>query len=72
VTGLLRPAEAPALADALVTLAADSAARGRLAAAGRGAALERTWDRALGRLAEGYRRTLESVHAGRGEERHAA
>jgi glycosyltransferase involved in cell wall biosynthesis/predicted metal-dependent phosphoesterase TrpH len=72
VTGLLRPAETPALADALVALAADDGARRRMAAAGRRAALERTWERALGRLGEGYRRTLESVHGGRAEERHAA
>jgi glycosyltransferase involved in cell wall biosynthesis/predicted metal-dependent phosphoesterase TrpH len=58
LTGLLRPADAVALADAVVALAADPAARGRLAAAGRRAVRERTWDRALERLAAGYRRAL--------------
>jgi glycosyltransferase involved in cell wall biosynthesis/predicted metal-dependent phosphoesterase TrpH len=57
-TGLLRPADADALAGALRELAADPALRRRLA----GAALEqvrgRSWERALERLAEGYRLAL--------------
>jgi glycosyltransferase involved in cell wall biosynthesis/predicted metal-dependent phosphoesterase TrpH len=63
LTGLLRPADPPALADALVALAADPAARARLAAAGRRAVGERTWDRALERLAAGYRRALDGAGA---------
>jgi glycosyltransferase involved in cell wall biosynthesis len=57
-TGLLRPADATALADAIVALAADPAERARLAANARSAVAERTWDRALKRLADGYRRAL--------------
>jgi glycosyltransferase involved in cell wall biosynthesis len=58
VTGLLRPADATALADAVVALASDPGARARLAGAARAAVAERTWDRALERLADGYRRAL--------------
>jgi glycosyltransferase involved in cell wall biosynthesis/predicted metal-dependent phosphoesterase TrpH len=58
VTGLLRPADATALADAVVALAADPGERARLAAAARAAVAERTWERALQRLADGYRRAL--------------
>jgi glycosyltransferase involved in cell wall biosynthesis/predicted metal-dependent phosphoesterase TrpH len=65
VTGLLRSADATALADAVVALAADPDARARLAHAARAAVAERTWDRALERLAAGYRRAL---HAGAAEE----
>jgi glycosyltransferase involved in cell wall biosynthesis len=71
VTGLLRPADAGALADAVVALAADPDARARLAGAARGAVAERTWDRALERLAHGYRRALDG-EAGRVEARRAA
>jgi glycosyltransferase involved in cell wall biosynthesis/predicted metal-dependent phosphoesterase TrpH len=77
VTGLLRPADATALADAVVAVAADPAARARLAAAARAAVAERTWDRALQRLADGYRRALGDADAdagagtvGAGEEAH--
>jgi glycosyltransferase involved in cell wall biosynthesis/predicted metal-dependent phosphoesterase TrpH len=58
VTGLLVAADATALADAVVTLASDPDARARLAGAARVAVAERTWDRALERLADGYRRAL--------------
>jgi glycosyltransferase involved in cell wall biosynthesis/predicted metal-dependent phosphoesterase TrpH len=58
VTGLLRDADATALADAVVALAADPDARARLAQNARAAVAERTWDRALQRLADGYRRAL--------------
>jgi glycosyltransferase involved in cell wall biosynthesis/predicted metal-dependent phosphoesterase TrpH len=61
VTGLLRPADATALADAVVTLAADPDARARLAAAARRTVAERTWERALERLADGYRRALDGT-----------
>jgi len=64
VTGLLRPADATALADAVVALAADPDARSRLAAAARGAVAERTWERALERLGDGYRRALDGARAG--------
>ena len=58
VTGLLAPADAAALADAVVALASDPEARARLAGAARVAVAERTWERALERLADGYRRAL--------------
>ncbi|WP_320670748.1 glycosyltransferase [Patulibacter defluvii] len=58
VSGLLRPADAGALADAVVELAASPQRRAELAIGGLGAVQERTWDAALGRLAEGYRRAL--------------
>lgn len=58
VNGLLRPADAGALATAVVELAASPQLRAELAIGGLGAVQERTWDAALGRLAEGYRRAL--------------
>jgi glycosyltransferase involved in cell wall biosynthesis/predicted metal-dependent phosphoesterase TrpH len=58
VTGLLVAADATALADAVVALASDPDARARLAGAARVAVAERTWERALERLADGYRRAL--------------
>ncbi len=58
VSGLLRAPDASALADGLVELAAAPLLRARLAEAGLSAARERTWGRALERLAEGYRRAL--------------
>jgi len=61
VSGLLRPASADALAGALLQLAASPEERARLAAGGRAAVLDRTWDRALGRLADGYRRGLAAA-----------
>lgn len=57
-TGLLRAANASALADAVVALAASPQERARLAGHARAAVAERTWDRALERLADGYRRAL--------------
>jgi glycosyltransferase involved in cell wall biosynthesis/predicted metal-dependent phosphoesterase TrpH len=57
-TGLLRPADPDALAAALCDLAAAPAARGRLAAAALQEVRGRTWERALERLAEGYRLAL--------------
>ncbi len=57
-TGLLRPADAAALADALCELAAAPLLRERLALGGLAAAAERTWEASFARLAEGYRRTL--------------
>ncbi|HEV7495064.1 glycosyltransferase [Baekduia sp.] len=57
-TGLLCSADATALADAVVALAADPDERARLAGAARHAVADRTWERALERLADGYRRAL--------------
>jgi glycosyltransferase involved in cell wall biosynthesis/predicted metal-dependent phosphoesterase TrpH len=58
VSGLLRAADPAQLADGLVELAASPLLRERLAKAGLNAARERTWARALERLAGGYRRAL--------------
>jgi glycosyltransferase involved in cell wall biosynthesis/predicted metal-dependent phosphoesterase TrpH len=58
VTGLLRPPDARALAEAVTSLAAAPLLRERLAVAALGAVRERTWERALGRLAQGYERAL--------------
>jgi glycosyltransferase involved in cell wall biosynthesis/predicted metal-dependent phosphoesterase TrpH len=65
-TGLLRPADADALADALCELAAAPALRGRLAKAALQEVRGRTWDRALERLAEGYRLALGDAGAAEG------
>ncbi len=58
VSGLLRAADPTQLAHGLVELAASPLLRERLAKAGLKAARERTWARALERLAGGYRRAL--------------
>jgi glycosyltransferase involved in cell wall biosynthesis/predicted metal-dependent phosphoesterase TrpH len=63
VNGLLRDADSAQLASALVELASSPLLRGRLAGAGLAAVRERTWERALERLASGYRRAL-AVHGG--------
>jgi glycosyltransferase involved in cell wall biosynthesis len=69
VNGLLRPARAEALADALLSLAESPALRQRLGRAARRSVRERTWERALDRLATGYRGALA---AARKEARDAA
>jgi glycosyltransferase involved in cell wall biosynthesis/predicted metal-dependent phosphoesterase TrpH len=58
VSGLLRPADAGALSDALVAVAARPGLRRRLAAGGLLRVRTRTWDAAMARLAEGYGRAL--------------
>jgi glycosyltransferase involved in cell wall biosynthesis/predicted metal-dependent phosphoesterase TrpH len=58
VTGLLGEADAEQLANALVELAGSPLLRERLAQAALSAVRERTWERALERLAAGYRRAL--------------
>jgi glycosyltransferase involved in cell wall biosynthesis/predicted metal-dependent phosphoesterase TrpH len=63
-TGLLRPADGEALADALCELAAAPALRGRLAKAALEEVRVRTWELALERLAEGYRLALGEADAG--------
>jgi glycosyltransferase involved in cell wall biosynthesis/predicted metal-dependent phosphoesterase TrpH len=57
-TGLLRPADPDALGEAVVELARSPRLRRQLAAGGLAAVRERTWERALERLASGYRRVL--------------
>jgi glycosyltransferase involved in cell wall biosynthesis/predicted metal-dependent phosphoesterase TrpH len=61
VNGLLRPARADALADALLSLADSPALRRRLGRAARRSVEERTWERALERLAAGYRGVLTAI-----------
>jgi glycosyltransferase involved in cell wall biosynthesis/predicted metal-dependent phosphoesterase TrpH len=58
VSGLLCEADPGTLADAVLELAGSPLLRERLSAAGLAAARTRTWERALERLAEGYRRVL--------------
>ncbi|MFZ1155564.1 MAG: glycosyltransferase, partial [Solirubrobacteraceae bacterium] len=58
VTGMLCEADAAQLADALVELAGSRLLRERIARAALSAVRERTWERALERLADGYRRAL--------------
>ena len=57
-TGLLRPSDPDALGAAVAGLAADQRTRERCARAGLAAVADRTWDRALARLAAGYRTAL--------------
>jgi glycosyltransferase involved in cell wall biosynthesis len=58
VTGRLCPPDAQALANTVVELAAAPLLRERLAQRALEAVRERTWERALTRLADGYRRAL--------------
>ncbi|MGH2833202.1 MAG: glycosyltransferase, partial [Solirubrobacteraceae bacterium] len=63
VTGLLCQASAQALAGALVELACSPLLAERLSLAGQSAVKERTWERALERLADGYRSVLRQAGA---------
>jgi glycosyltransferase involved in cell wall biosynthesis/predicted metal-dependent phosphoesterase TrpH len=65
VSGRLCPPDAGALADAVLELAASPLLRERLARAGLRSARRRTWERALERLASGYRRALRRSEARR-------
>jgi glycosyltransferase involved in cell wall biosynthesis len=58
VSGLLCPADEQALADAVLELADSATLRRRIARAGLASVQERTWERALLRLGDGYRRAL--------------
>ena len=58
VSGLLCEASPDALAGALLELTGSPLLRERLSAAGLASVRTRTWDQALERLAEGYRRVL--------------
>jgi glycosyltransferase involved in cell wall biosynthesis/predicted metal-dependent phosphoesterase TrpH len=70
-TGLLRRACAEDLAEAVLELAASPVRRQRIATAALGTVRERTWEGALERLADGYRRAL-AAEANRPAERVAA
>jgi glycosyltransferase involved in cell wall biosynthesis len=60
VSGLLRPPDVQALADAVLELAGSPGLRERLARGGLASARARTWEQALARLAAAYRRVLAS------------
>jgi len=70
ITGLLCEPTAEALSAAVLELAAQPLTRERIARAASAAVRERTWDRALGRLADGYHRALGRTRADK--ERRAA
>jgi glycosyltransferase involved in cell wall biosynthesis len=61
VTGLLCPPRADALAEAVAMLAAQPAQRDHLSRTALQAVAQRTWERSLERLADGYRRTLATA-----------
>jgi glycosyltransferase involved in cell wall biosynthesis len=63
LTGLLRPADAEGLATALLELAGSPALCERLSDAALLAVRQRTWERALTRLADGYQRVLSGTSA---------
>ncbi|HEY2572201.1 MAG TPA: glycosyltransferase [Solirubrobacteraceae bacterium] len=63
VSGRLCAADERALADAVLELAGSAALRGRIARAGLVAVRERTWERALLRLGDGYRRALAGIES---------
>jgi glycosyltransferase involved in cell wall biosynthesis/predicted metal-dependent phosphoesterase TrpH len=66
VSGLLREADAPALADAVLELARSRLLREQLARGGLRSARARTWERTLELLADGYRRALAGLQTGGG------
>ena len=66
VNGLLRPADADALADAVVELGSSPLRREALSVAALRSARSRTWERTLELLAGGYRRALEERQAREG------
>ena len=70
VTGVLRPPDSGALADAVAGLAAAPERRARLARAALADVSDRSWERALERLAAGYRAAL-AAHATTGARRAA-
>jgi glycosyltransferase involved in cell wall biosynthesis/predicted metal-dependent phosphoesterase TrpH len=59
VSGRLCAPDADALAGALLQIAASPSLRSRLVAGGRAAAEQRTWERSLTQLADGYRDALQ-------------
>ncbi len=63
ISGMLCPPRADALAGAVLELAGSPALRARIARAGLHSVRERTWERALQRLGDGYRRALAAGEA---------
>jgi glycosyltransferase involved in cell wall biosynthesis len=70
-TGRLCPADAGALADVVCELAAQPLQRERLARTALDAVRDRTWERSLQRLADGYRRALDAGETAVGARRAA-
>ena len=66
VTGRLCPADAGDLATVVCELAAQPLQRQRLARGAVEGVRQRTWERSLQRLADGYRRALDPVAADSG------
>jgi glycosyltransferase involved in cell wall biosynthesis len=67
-TGLLAPASADDLADALLRVVSEPLLRARLRRAAREAVSGRTWPAALRQLADGYREVLDGAAQRRGRE----
>ncbi|MDO9353628.1 MAG: glycosyltransferase [Solirubrobacteraceae bacterium] len=65
VSGLLREADAGALAEALVSVTSNPELAARLREGGIASTAERSWDASLGRLADGYRAAI-AEHLSRG------
>ncbi|HEX5192287.1 MAG TPA: glycosyltransferase [Solirubrobacteraceae bacterium] len=63
-TGMLRPADADALADAVVSIVGQPLLASRLRRTALASVSVRTWEAALERLADGYRRVLNECDAG--------
>ena len=70
-TGLLCRPDADHLAGSILHLASSPALRERLGSAGVQAARQRSWERAMGQLGAGYRRTLDLADAQRSSARAA-
>jgi glycosyltransferase involved in cell wall biosynthesis/predicted metal-dependent phosphoesterase TrpH len=67
-SGILCPPDADMIGATVAELASARAARERLARGGLAAVRERTWDAALGRRADGWRRALAGHAAGAGRQ----
>lgn len=65
VSGLLRPADADALADAVLSVTSDAELADRLRVGALASIADRTWDASLERLAAGYRAAIDE-HVARG------
>jgi glycosyltransferase involved in cell wall biosynthesis/predicted metal-dependent phosphoesterase TrpH len=68
-SGLLCPPDAETIGAAVAELASAGPARRRLASGGLAAVHERTWDAALARLADGWRRALATARPGPADKR---
>lgn len=60
-TGLLRPADSEALAAGMLALAASPTMRRQLGRSALAAVRQRSWERSLAQLAEGYARVLDAA-----------